>query len=176
MHAMPVLDRLAKARKELLFLLGAVVVALFAWTAYLSATLPPEHVTRHWDLAWSGFDLFEAVAIAGTVLALVRRSSLLPLLSAVAGTALLCDVWFDLITAAPGSDLRWSLVEAVAAEVPLAALCFWISFDSRRALFSAAAASEAGPPPTARPGRSAEAPAPARRRGSEAPSAGRTSR
>jgi hypothetical protein len=100
---MPVLDRLAKARVELLFLLGAVVVALFAWTAYLSATLPPKHITQHWDLAWSGFDLFEAAALAGTVIALVRRSSLLPLLAAVAGTALLCDAWFDLITAAPGA-------------------------------------------------------------------------
>jgi hypothetical protein len=173
---MPVLDRLAKARKELLFLLGAAVMALFAWTAYLSATLPPQHVTHHWDLAWGGFDLFETAALAGTVLALVRRSSLLPLLSAVAGTALLCDAWFDLITAAPGSDLRWSLVEAVSAEVPLAALCFWISFDSRRALFSAAAASAADPPPTAPRGPSAEAPDAVRRRGSEAPSPGRTSR
>jgi hypothetical protein len=173
---MPVLDRLAKARVELLFLLGAVVVALFAWTAYLSATLPPKHITQHWDLAWSGFDLFEAAALAGTVIALVRRSSLLPLLAAVAGTALLCDAWFDLITAAPGSDLRWSLVEALAAEVPLAALCFWISFDSRRALFSAAAASVADPRPTAPQSPSAEARDPARRRGSEAPSAGRTSR
>lgn len=173
---MPVLDRLAKARKELLFLLGAVAVALVAWTAYLSATLPAEHLTRHWDLAWSGFDLFEAAAIAGTVVALVRRSSLLPLLAAVAGTALLCDAWFDLITAAPGKDLRWSLVQAVAAEVPLAALCFWISFDSRRALVSGAAASEAALPPREPPGRSAEVPAPARRRGSEAPSGGRTSR
>jgi hypothetical protein len=173
---MPVLDRLAKARKELLFLLGAVAVALVARTAYLSATLPAEHLTRHWDLAWSGFDLFEAAAIAGTVLALVRRSSLLPLLAAVAGTALLCDAWFDLLTAAPGSDLRWSLVEAVAVEVPLAALCFWISFDSRGALVSAAEASEADPRPTTPPGRSAEARGAARTRGSEAPSAGRTSR
>jgi len=172
----PVLDRFAKARKELLLLLGAVAVALFAWTAYLSATLPAHHVTHHWDVAWAGFDLFEAAAITGTVLALVRHSALLPLLAAVAGTALLCDAWFDLITAAPGSDLRWSLVEGVGAEVPLAALCFWISLDSRRALASAAAASAAGPPPTAPPARSAEAPDAARRRGSEAPSAGRTSR
>ncbi|HYX89002.1 MAG TPA: hypothetical protein VE753_06505 [Gaiellaceae bacterium] len=153
----PVLQRLRGARLWLLLVLGGVAIALFPWTAYLSATLPGEHVTRHWDVAWAGFDLFEAAALAGTLLALVRRSPRLPLAAAVAGTALLCDAWFDLITAAPGRELRWALLQAVPGELPLAALCFWIAVDSTGALATAAVApaSGAGPRPTAPRGRPA---------------------
>jgi len=156
--------------------LGLVVVALLPWTAFLTATLPGRHVTHHWDVAWAGFDVFEATALAATFVALARGSALLSPLAAVAGTALLCDAWFDLITSGPGDDLRWSLARALLAELPLAALCFWIALDSNRTLASAARASAAGPPPTAPPGPPAEGRAGARTRGSAAPSGGRTSR
>jgi hypothetical protein len=173
---MPVLDRLRHARKWLLLLLGAVVVALLPWTAFLTATLPGRHVTHHWDLAWAGFDVFEASALAATFVALGRRSFLLAPVAAVAGTALLCDAWFDLITSQPGDDLRWSLVRALAAELPLAALCFWIALDSSRAVASAARASAAAPRPTVQPAPPSESPDAARTPRTAAPSAGRTSR
>lgn len=173
---MHVLDRLRGARTWLLLILGAVVIALLPWTAFLTATLPARHVTHHWDLAWAGLDLFEALAIGATALALVRRSPLLPVAATAAGTALLCDAWFDPLTASPGDELRWSLALAAFAELPLAALCFWIALDSTRALASAARASAADPPPTAQPGQPAAGSAAARTRGSAAPSAGRTSR
>jgi len=151
-----VLDSLRGARRWLLLLLGAVALALLPWTAYLTATLPGRHVAHHWDLAWGGFDVFEAAALGATMVALHRRLPQLPLFAAIAGTALLADAWFDLLTSSPGDDLRWSLVEAFLAELPLAALCFWIAVDSDRALASAARASAADPPPTAPPGRPAE--------------------
>ena len=94
--------------------------------------------------------------VVNTSCHVVVVSAALALFAAVAGTALLCDAWFDLLTASPGSDLRWSLVEAFVAELPLAALCFWMALDSDRALASAARASGAGLPPTVRPGRPAE--------------------
>jgi hypothetical protein len=172
---MTLIHRLRTGRTWLLLILGGVVVALFPWTGYLSATLPGEHVTHHWDLAWAGFDLFEATALAATLLALVRRSPRLPVVAAAAGTALLCDTWFDLITAEPGRELRWALVEALAAELPLAFLCFWVSLDSSRAVASGAA-SAAGPPPIAPPARPAGAPTAAHTEGSGVPSEGRTSR
>lgn len=172
---MRVLDRLGAARTWLTLILGGVVVALLPWTAFVTATLPGRHLAHHWDLAWAGLDVFEAVAIGATALALVRRSPWLSVPAAVAGTALLCDAWFDLVTATPGDELRWSLVQALGAELPLAALCFWIALDSSRALASAARASGAVPPPTATRDRPAAGPA-ARTPGSAAPSAGRTSR
>jgi hypothetical protein len=152
----PVLDHLRGARTWLLLLLGAVALALLPWTAFLKATLPGEHVAHHWDLVWAGFDVFEAASLGATLVALLRRLPQLPLFAAVAGTALLCDAWFDLLTASPGNDPRWSLIEAFVAELPLAALCFWIALDSDRALASAARASGAGLPPTVPPGRPVE--------------------
>ena len=139
-----------------MLLLGVVALGLLPWTAFLTATLPGQHVAHHWDLAWAGFDVFEAASLGATLVALLRRLPQLPLFAAVAGTALLCDAWFDLLTASPGTDLRWSLVEALMAELPLAALCFWIALDSDRALASAARASAVALPPTVQPGPPAE--------------------
>ena len=137
-------------------MLGGVALVLLPWSAFLSATLPSRHVAEHWELAWTGFDLFEAAAIIGTFVAVLRRSPAVTVLATIAGTALLCDAWFDLVTASPGRDVQWALLFAVFAEVPLAALCFWIAVDSDRALASAARASEAVPPPTASPARRVE--------------------
>jgi hypothetical protein len=156
--------------------LGAVVIAFLPWTAYLSATLPGEHVTDHWDVAWAGFDLFEAGLLAATLVAFLRRASPLPVLAAAAGTALLCDAWFDLITAGAGREFRWALGEALAAEIPLAILCFWMSHEAGRWRVSGGAASAAGLPPTAPPDRRAEGQASAGRPDTAAPSEGRTSR
>jgi hypothetical protein len=174
------LKRLRRARIWLLFALGAIALALIPWTAYLSATLPGEHVAHHWDVAWGGFDVFEAAALAATLVALVRRSPRLPVFAAIAGTALLMDAWFDLLTASPGRDRGWALVEAAIGELPLAALCYWLAYDSADALVSAAtapaSASAAGPPATSPPDRPGQGQAPAHRADSEAPSVGRTSR
>jgi hypothetical protein len=172
---MRLVHRLRKGRTWLLLILGGVVVALVPWTAYLTSTLPGEHVTHHWDLAWAGFDLFQAAALAATLVAVVRRSHRLAVLAAVAGTALLCDAWFDLITSEPERELWWALVEALAAELPLAVLCFWLALDANRVLASGAGASAAGLPPIEPPDPPAEAPVASRTPGSEAPSAGRTS-
>jgi hypothetical protein len=159
-------------RLWLLLVLGAVAVALFPWAVYLSTTLPERHLAEHWDVAWVGFDLFLAGSLGLTAIALARRSPLLPLLAAVAGTALLCDAWFDVITAHPGSEQVQALAEALLIELPLAALCFWISARGARISEVSAAA----PRPTARRAPRAAGTADPRASGSEAPSAGRTSR
>jgi len=166
------LDSLRRARLWLLLVLGAVALALFPWTAYLSATLPSRHVAHHWDVVWAGFDLFEAAALAATVIALARCSPRVGLLAAIAGTALLSDAWFDLATADPGRALGWALLEALVGELPLAVLCFWISFEAT----VAATASAAGLRPTSPPAPRAAGTGGARTSGSAAPSEERTSR
>src|SRR6185312_7456761 len=125
-----------------------------------------------------GFDVFEAAALTATLLALVRRSARLPVFAAIAGTALLSDAWFDVLTSSPGRDRGWALTEAALGELPLAALCYWLAYDSADALLSAAtsaSASAAGPPATSPPGPPGRVPAPARTADSEAPTGGRTS-
>jgi hypothetical protein len=171
--------RLRRVRPWLLLVVGGVAVALLPWTAYLSATLPAEHLANHWDIAWAGLDAFEAVALILLFVAVVRRSPFVPMFAAVAGTALICDAWFDVMTAGTGRSLHWAIVEAFIAEIPLAILCFWLAFEASEAIgLSAAAgsASAAAPRPTSQPDLPAVGREPARRAGSEAPSAERTSR
>jgi hypothetical protein len=164
-RAVHVLERLRRARLWLLLVLGAVAIGLFPWTAYLGATLPSEHVTHHWQVAWAGFDLFEAAALVGTLVAMLRRSVFVTALASIAGTALLCDAWFDLVTAQPGRDFAWALVFALAGELPLAALCFWIAFEVGEvvgAIVAADPALAADPPPTSPRAQRAEGPERAR--------------
>ena len=177
-HRIAVVYRLRRARRWLVVLLGGVALALLPWSGYLGASLPAEHVVHHWDAAWAGFDLFEAAALIGTLVALLRGSPLLPLLAAVAGTALLTDAWFDIVTANVGWDLTVALIEAVFAELPLAALCYWLAYDATGTLVSAATepALATGPRPTSPPDRPGQGREPARIAGTEAPSVGRISR
>jgi hypothetical protein len=178
-RASHVLERLRHMRLWLLLVLGLVAIGLFPWTAYLSATLPSKHITHHWQVAWTGFDVFEAAALVATFVAMLKRSPLVTIVASVAGTALLCDAWFDLVTAKPGREFYSALFFAFVAELPLAALCFWIAFEVGEvvdAIVAANPAWAAGPPPTGQPDQPAESRAGARTRGSEAPSEGRTSR
>jgi len=157
-HTTHVLGRLRHLRLWLLLVLGSVAIVLFPWTAYLSATLPSEHVTHHWQVAWAGFDLFEAAALVATFVAMLKRSAFVTVAASVAGTALLCDAWFDLVTAQPGREFGWALLFALVGELPLAALCFWIAFEVSEvvgAIAGADPALAADPPPTSPPGRHA---------------------
>jgi hypothetical protein len=158
----------------LTLVLGGVAVALLPWSAYLTAALPSQHVVRHWDLAWAGFDALEALALVATLVALIRHSPLLEMFAGIAGTVLVADAWFDLTTAHSGREFHWALVFAFFGELPLAALCFWIAWEA--VSDGRAPAWRAGPPPRARPDRPEAGSAPARTGGSGAPSAGRTSR
>ena len=173
-----VIARLRKIRVWLLLIVGGVAVGLLPWTAYLSASLPSQHLANHWDIAWAGLDLFEATALVALFVAVVRRSAFVPMLAAVGGTALVCDAWFDVMTSG-GRSFHWALLEALVAEFPLAGLCFWLAFEASEAIGLSAAvgsASAAAPRPTSPRDQPAVGREPARRAGSEAPSAGRTSR
>ena len=156
-------------------LLAAVTLP---WIVVLWFQLPNRDVAAHYRLAWVGFDLFEAAALVGTLVALLRGSPRLPLLAAIAGTALLTDAWFDMITADLGWDLTVALIEAVFAELPLAALCYWIALDATNELVNVATTPvlAVAPRPTSPPDRPAPGREPARTGGSEAPNVGRTSR
>jgi hypothetical protein len=110
--------------------MGGVALGLLPWTVYLSVTLPPKHQSVHWDVVWPGLDVGIALAVGATVYGLVRLSNQLPIFASIAGTLLLCDAWFDTLTSQPGTELAWAAVEALVAELPLAAFCFWIAFDS----------------------------------------------
>lgn len=109
---------------------------LLPWTLYLTFTLPSRHVTTHYDLAWIGFDIGLAAAFAGTSWAAIRRSDWLVPLAAVTGTMLVCDAWFDVVTSSGAGEIGEAVAEAAFAELPLAALCAFIVYDSESFLRS----------------------------------------
>src|SRR4051794_40621384 len=119
-------------RKWGLLVLGGFCLLLLPWTVYLVYALPSRHVTPHWSVVWAGFDVMMGCVALWTILSIVRQSTYLAIAASVTGTLLLCDAWFDLLTSRPGSELLESSLMAVAGEVPLAALCFWIAFDAER--------------------------------------------
>jgi hypothetical protein len=114
-------------------LLLLIAVTLVPWILYLTVTLPSRHVTFHYDLAWIGFDVGLTAAFAATAWAVLRGSKWLVPIAAVAGTMLCCDAWFDVVTS-HGTGFLEAIAEAALAELPLAALCGWIVFDSERFL------------------------------------------
>ncbi|HEY3543948.1 MAG TPA: hypothetical protein VGK79_15535 [Gaiellaceae bacterium] len=113
-------------------LLLLTALGLGPWTLYLTYSLPSRHLTRHYDLAWIGFDIALLAAFATTGWCVLRTSRWLVPAAAVTGTMLLCDAWFDTITASSGSEQVESILEACLAELPLAALCAYVVWDAER--------------------------------------------
>ena len=111
-------------------LLALVAVALVPWTLYLTLSLPSRHVTYHYDLAWVGFDIALACSFAATAWATLRGSQWLVPLAAVTATMLCCDAWFDVVTSQSGGELWEAVAEAALAELPLAAVCWFIVYDA----------------------------------------------
>jgi hypothetical protein len=117
------------------FLVCALVLTV--WSTLLFATLPRRYGADHWRLAWSGFDVGLAFALAATAISVVRRSPFGEIAAAVTGTLLVCDAWFDILTSHGASDVAQAVAEAALVELPLACLCFWIAHNFARAMETA---------------------------------------
>ena len=109
-------------------LLALIAVLLVPWAIWLATTLPSHEVAEHWDIAWAGFDLLLAAALLATAVSAWRHGPLLQACAASAGTLLVVDAWFDLLTSS-GRELTYAIVLALVAELPLAAVCLWIVLD-----------------------------------------------
>jgi hypothetical protein len=100
---------------------------------WLSSSLPPHHRSENWDLAWSGFDSALALSFLLTAYAAWRRRPWLPASAAATGALLLADAWFDMVLESRSSDFELALIEALVAELPLAAACFAVAYVTSRA-------------------------------------------
>jgi len=110
------LNRMRRARLSLMI---AGSIAMIPWLVYLSLTLPENYVAHNWLATWVGFDiLLVAFMVATAVLGYLRRQLLL-FAAFTSGVLLICDAWFDLMTAGP-NDLWLSVVTAFGIELPLA--------------------------------------------------------
>ncbi len=112
--------------------LGVAAALLGPWTVWVVWTLPDRHLADHWALAWGGFDVGLACALAATALAVLRRARWTQVAAAVAGTMLISDAWFDVLTARGRMTVTLAVIEALAGELPLAAVCFWLALRADR--------------------------------------------
>jgi hypothetical protein len=110
---------LVRLRRVRLVLMVGAIVGLVPWIVYLAITLPDKYIAHNWQATWVGFDILLLVfMIATATLGLLRRQ-LLVLTAFTTGILLMCDAWFDVMTAGPAD--RWlSVFTAVLGELPLA--------------------------------------------------------
>ncbi|TXC99101.1 hypothetical protein [Streptomyces sp. ISID311] len=102
-------------------------LALLPWLGYLAGTLPPAEAA-----AWVALDALEAAALLAAGTRLLRGGHRHHAPAAAAAVLLLADACIDLATAAPGPELATAIAMAVAAELPLAALCAWLAAGRSR--------------------------------------------
>lgn len=118
---LPTPSQVRRMRRRRIVGVGGSVVVLVPWTVYLAATLPSRHIVRHWTLTWVGFDILLLLSFVLTAVFGAMRRQLVAYFAVVTGTLLVCDAWFDVVTAGP-HDVRAALASALIAEVPLALL------------------------------------------------------
>jgi hypothetical protein len=104
------------------FVAAGAAVSLIPWTAGLAVTLPRHYLVGAWSVVWTGFDIALIVAFAVTAWGLWKQRQVAVPAATVTSVLLLCDAWFDLLTAHRGGDLLVSAATAAFGEIPLAML------------------------------------------------------
>lgn len=124
----PLRSQQAEHRRHRLILLTTFATAvLVPWIVGLGFTLPHRYVTDRWSQTWIGFDAALVVCLAATTWCGWKRRQLLIPASIVTATLLICDAWFDVMTARTGRDLAASLSSAVFIELPMATILILLS-------------------------------------------------
>jgi hypothetical protein len=107
-------------RNRLSLMVGGSIV-LIPWIIYLGLTLPANYVAHNWPATWIGFDsLLIAFMVATAALGWLRRQ-LVILPGFTTGVLLICDAWFDIMTAGPG-QIWMSVLTAALGNLPVAVL------------------------------------------------------
>lgn len=108
-------------------LFAGCAAVLVPWTVYLAYTLPAQAVSANYNVAWAGFDVLLLVGITWTGFAALHCSRWLGMASSATAALLLVDAWTDVVTAATPSDRLVALLLAALVELPLLAVCGWLS-------------------------------------------------
>ncbi|HWE68845.1 MAG TPA: hypothetical protein VG205_00710 [Acidimicrobiales bacterium] len=121
------------SRRWIVRFLALCCLGLVPWTIGLAVTLPRSYLVGNWPLAWTGFDLILLGCLSTTAWALWRERQVAVPAAMITSALLLCDAWFDIITAHGGRCLAVSVATAVVAEVPIAILLGVISVRLQQA-------------------------------------------
>jgi hypothetical protein len=110
-----------RMRRNRLTLMVGGAITLIPWMVYLAFTLPDRYVAHNWAATWIGFDcVLIAFMTATAVLGWLRRQLVL-LAAFTTGVLLICDAWFDIMTAGP-HQVWLTVLTAALVNVPLAAI------------------------------------------------------
>jgi len=107
-------------------------VVLVPWIAVLAIYLPENHISRHWDVTWVGFDIILFVLLVTTAYLSYKRSVWVVMSATATAVMMVVDSWFDITTARPGKALFQSVILAVFIELPLAVLTFFVARNAVR--------------------------------------------
>jgi hypothetical protein len=113
--------RVVQIRRIREWLALCAAIALVPWTIYLAITLPQDYTAQHWQATWVGFDVLLLAFMVATAALGFLHHQLLTLFAFATGVLLVCDAWFDVLTA-EGGDLVVSALIAGLVELPLAAV------------------------------------------------------
>ncbi len=105
---------------RLTLMVGGAIV-LIPWMVYLAITLPENYVAHNWPATWIGFDCVLITSMAATAVLGWLRRELVILPGFTTGVLLICDAWFDIMTAEP-HQVWLSVLTAALINVPLAAI------------------------------------------------------
>jgi hypothetical protein len=108
---------------------GLFSLILLPWTVYIAVSLPARQLSPNYNIAWAGFDVILLGALASTAYFALRRSRYLSTAAAATAALLVVDAWFDVMTT-PSHERVQSILLCVIVELPLAAVCFWLSHHS----------------------------------------------
>ena len=117
------LSRRAKLVATCFLLIAAGMVP---WTVFLGVSLPPRYDAGHWDLLWTGFDVGLICVLSYAGWAAWFHRQVVAATAIVAGTLLVCDAWFDVITSLGHGDQWITLLTGLGGELPLAVFFFWL--------------------------------------------------
>jgi hypothetical protein len=112
--------------------LVACCLGLIPWTIGLALTLPRHYIAGNWRLAWTGFDVALLGCLSLTAWGLWKQRQIVVPASMVTSVLLLCDAWFDILTANGHRQLLVSIVSALLGELLLAFMLFLLSLRALR--------------------------------------------
>jgi hypothetical protein len=103
-----------------------MAAVLVPWTVFLGISLPPKYDAGHWNVLWTGFDVALIVVLSYAAWAAWFHRQVLATTAIVAGTLLLCDAWFDIVTSIGRPDQWVTLLTGFGVEIPLAVFFLWL--------------------------------------------------